>query len=128
VGEADGAVFATADLASVAQACTYSVPPPWGSGHRLTGACAARPEAGEWLQQATLAIRAEVPLDVFADTVQPFPTLSEIYLKALQELRNTCADCLTAAETPWSLTAPEPGRPDRCSVVPGVNNRAEGNC
>ncbi len=105
VGEADGAVIATAALASVARAYTYSAPPPPGfltlvsDGHRLTGAYAAGPEAGEWLQQATLAIRAEVPLDVLADTIQPFPTLSEIYLKTLQELRNTCADCLTAVET-----------------------------
>ena len=33
-------------------------------GERLTGAYALGPEAGEWLQQATLAIRAHVPLDV----------------------------------------------------------------
>ena len=33
-------------------------------GERLTGAYALGPEAGEWLQQATLAIRARVPLDV----------------------------------------------------------------
>ena len=35
-------------------------------GERLTGAYALGPEAGEWLQQATLAIRARVPLDVLA--------------------------------------------------------------
>ena len=46
----------------------------------------ARPEAGEWLQQATLAIRARVPLDVLIDTIQPFPTFSEIYLNALKAL------------------------------------------
>ena len=33
-------------------------------GQRLTGAYALGPEAGEWLQQATLAIRARVPLEV----------------------------------------------------------------
>ena len=44
-------------------------------GERLTGAYALGPEAGEWLQQATLAIRARVPLDVLRDTIQPFPTL-----------------------------------------------------
>ena len=33
-------------------------------GERLTGAYAVGPEAGEWLQQATLAIRARVPLEV----------------------------------------------------------------
>jgi dihydrolipoamide dehydrogenase len=58
-------------------------------GERLTGAHALGPEAGEWLQQATLAIRARVPLDVLADTIQPFPTFSEIYLTALKALHKT---------------------------------------
>ena len=56
-------------------------------GERLTGAYALGPEAGEWLQQATLAIRAHVPLDVLSDTIQPFPTFSEIYIGALKKLR-----------------------------------------
>ena len=56
-------------------------------GERLTGAYALGPEAGEWLQQATLAIRAHVPIDVLSDTIQPFPTFSEIYLTALKALR-----------------------------------------
>jgi pyruvate/2-oxoglutarate dehydrogenase complex dihydrolipoamide dehydrogenase (E3) component len=56
-------------------------------GQRLTGAYALGPEAGEWLQQATLAIRARVPLDDLLDTIQPFPTFSEIYLNALKELK-----------------------------------------
>ena len=55
-------------------------------GERLTGAYALGPEAGEWLQQATLAIRARVPLDVLRDTIQPFPTFSEIYVGALKAL------------------------------------------
>jgi pyruvate/2-oxoglutarate dehydrogenase complex dihydrolipoamide dehydrogenase (E3) component len=49
------------------------------------------PEAGEWLQQATLAIRARVPLDVLRDTIQPFPTFSEIYVGALKALRGVIA-------------------------------------
>jgi dihydrolipoamide dehydrogenase len=56
-------------------------------GDYLTGAYALGPEAGEWLQQATLAIRAKVPLDVLIDTIQPFPTFSEIYLTATAALR-----------------------------------------
>jgi dihydrolipoamide dehydrogenase len=56
-------------------------------GSRLTGAYALGPESGEWLQQATLAIRAQVPLDVLVDTIQPFPTFSEIYADALKALR-----------------------------------------
>ena len=60
-------------------------------GERLTGAYALGPEAGEWMQQATLAIRAHVPLDVLSDTIQPFPTFSEIYVEALKELREHIA-------------------------------------
>ena len=55
-------------------------------GERLTGAYTLGPEAGEWMQQATLAIRARVPLDVLRDTIQPFPTFSEIYVDALKML------------------------------------------
>ncbi len=66
-------------------------------GERLTGAYALGPEAGEWLQQATLAIRARVPLDILADTIQPFPTFSEIYLNALKALRGEIADTRTPA-------------------------------
>ena len=56
------------------------------NGERLTGAYALGPEAGEWLQQATLAIRARVPLHVLRDTIQPFPTFSEIFVDALHAL------------------------------------------
>jgi hypothetical protein len=56
-------------------------------GEQLTGAYALGPEAGEWLQQATLAVRARVPLEVLRDTIQPFPTFSEIYVAALKALR-----------------------------------------
>ena len=38
------------------------------------------------LQQVTLAIRACVPLEVVRDTIQPFPTFSEIYLAAIKAL------------------------------------------
>ena len=33
-----------------------------------------------------LAIRARVPLEVLRDTIQPFPTFSEIYVAALKAL------------------------------------------
>jgi pyruvate/2-oxoglutarate dehydrogenase complex dihydrolipoamide dehydrogenase (E3) component len=65
-------------------------------GERLTGACALGPEAGEWLQQATLAIRARVPIAVLRDTIQPFPTFSEIYVAALKELHRQ----ITAVQQP----------------------------
>ena len=48
-------------------------------------------EAGEWLQQATLAIRARVPLAVLRDTIQPFPSFSEIMGAALKALSREVA-------------------------------------
>ena len=61
-------------------------------GQRLTGAYALGPEAGEWMQQATLAIRARIPLEVLSDTIQPFPSFSSIYDTALTALRMQIAD------------------------------------
>ena len=52
----------------------------------LTGAYAVGPEAGEWLGQATLAIKAKMPVEVLRDTIQPFPTFSEAYVNALLDL------------------------------------------
>jgi pyruvate/2-oxoglutarate dehydrogenase complex dihydrolipoamide dehydrogenase (E3) component len=66
-------------------------------GQHLTGAYALGPEAGEWLQQATLAIRARVPIEVLRDTIQPFPTFSEIYVEALKALRAEIATALQPA-------------------------------
>jgi dihydrolipoamide dehydrogenase len=51
------------------------------------GAYALGPEAGEWMQQATLAIRASIPVEVLRDPVQPFPTFSEIFVDALHAFR-----------------------------------------
>ena len=52
----------------------------------LVGAWAVAPLASEWIHQAALAIRAEVPLEVLQDTVAQFPSYSEGYLAALREL------------------------------------------
>jgi dihydrolipoamide dehydrogenase len=94
VGTADDRFSATARLADVAKTATYThayaESPGYltlvSDGQRVTGAHALGPEAGEWMQQATLAIRAHVPLDVLGDTIQPFPTFSEIYVAALKAL------------------------------------------
>ena len=94
VGESEGARTATVSLAEVARTATYTrsyaTKPGFltvvSDGERLTGAYALGPEAGEWLQQATLAIRARVPLDVLDDVIQPFPTFSEVFLHALEKL------------------------------------------
>jgi pyruvate/2-oxoglutarate dehydrogenase complex dihydrolipoamide dehydrogenase (E3) component len=52
----------------------------------LVGATAVGPEAGEWLGQLTLAVRARVPVDVLRDTIQPFPTFSEAIYFAARDL------------------------------------------
>ncbi len=52
----------------------------------LVGAVAVGPEAGEWLGQLTLAVRAEISIDVLLDTIQPYPTFSEAIFNALLEL------------------------------------------
>jgi pyruvate/2-oxoglutarate dehydrogenase complex dihydrolipoamide dehydrogenase (E3) component len=94
IGASDGELTATVPLAEVARTATYrrayDTTPGFltlvSDGVELTGAYALGPEAGEWLQQATLAIRARVPLAVLRDTIQPFPTFSEAFLHALSAL------------------------------------------
>jgi pyruvate/2-oxoglutarate dehydrogenase complex dihydrolipoamide dehydrogenase (E3) component len=57
----------------------------------LVGAVAVGPEAGEWLGQLTLAVRAEVPIETLLDTIQPYPTFSESIFNALRELESALA-------------------------------------
>jgi pyruvate/2-oxoglutarate dehydrogenase complex dihydrolipoamide dehydrogenase (E3) component len=95
VGASEARFSATAPVSEVSKTATYTHAYAESNGfltllsdgERLTGAYALGPEAGEWLQQATLAIRARVPLEVLRDTIQPFPSFSEIYLAALKLLR-----------------------------------------
>jgi len=51
---------------------------------RRAGAVAAL--ASEWIHQAALAIRAQVSIEVLLDQVPQFPTYSEAYLAALEQL------------------------------------------
>ena len=99
VGATEAEFSATVPLSELAKTETYTrayaesngFMALLSDGERLTGAYALGPEAGEWLQQATLAIRARVVLDVLTDTIQPFPTFSEIYVAALKALRGEIA-------------------------------------
>lgn len=52
----------------------------------LVGAWAVAPQAGEWIHQAALAIRAAISIDLLLDQVAQFPTYSEGYLAALEAL------------------------------------------
>ncbi len=100
VGAVEAQYSATAPLSEVPKTATYTRAYAESNGfltllsdgERLTGAYALGPEAGEWMQQATLAIRAHVPLDVLSDTIQPFPSFSGIYEPALMSLRMEIAD------------------------------------
>lgn len=99
VGAGAGRFSATVAISQVAKTATYTRAYAESNGfltllsdgERLIGGYALGPEAGEWLQQATLAIRARVPLDVLWDTIQPFPTFSEIYTAAFKRLREQVA-------------------------------------
>jgi dihydrolipoamide dehydrogenase len=112
VGADAGRFSAMVPVAEVAKTATYTRAYAESNGfltlvsdgERLTGAYALGPEAGEWLQQATLAIRAHVPLDVLGDTIQPFPTFSEIYVAALKALRQE----IGAAHKPVGAGPPMP--------------------
>jgi pyruvate/2-oxoglutarate dehydrogenase complex dihydrolipoamide dehydrogenase (E3) component len=94
VGVTVGGVSSTWQLASVPRLSTYERPKRPGfvkvvadpDRRVLTGAVAVGPESGEWLQQLTLAIRAETPIDVLLDVIQPYPTFSEGVFLALREL------------------------------------------
>jgi dihydrolipoamide dehydrogenase len=100
VGVGEGRFSGTARVSEVPKTATYTHAYAESNGFltllsdgkRLTGAYALGPEAGEWLQQATLAIRAHIPVEVLSDTIQPFPSFSSIYAAALAALRMRIAD------------------------------------
>ena len=100
VGETDAKYSSTAQLSEVPKTATYTHAYAeshgfltlLSDGTRLTGAYGLGPEAGEWMQQATLAIRARIPLSVLLDTMQPFPSFSGIYDSALMELSMAVAN------------------------------------
>jgi len=108
VGDADGPFVASVPLASVPRTSTYTraydTQPGFltlvSDGGRLTGAYALGPEAGEWLQQATVAIRTRAPLSVLLDVIQPFPTFSEAIFQALRDL-----EAQVAASSPVAAAA-----------------------
>lgn len=106
VGQAEGpareegvdAITAAMDIGATARSAIED-----GAGGRLVltadrgrgvliGAAAIGPRADEWLGEATLAIRAQVPLAVVADVVHAFPTFGEAFEPPLRELAARIAD------------------------------------
>jgi pyruvate/2-oxoglutarate dehydrogenase complex dihydrolipoamide dehydrogenase (E3) component len=100
VGAVEAEYSATASVSEVPKTATYTHAYAKSNGFltllsdgaRLTGGYALGPEAGEWMQQATLAIRAHVAVDVMGDTIQPFPSFSGIYDTAVKALRMNIAE------------------------------------
>jgi pyruvate/2-oxoglutarate dehydrogenase complex dihydrolipoamide dehydrogenase (E3) component len=117
VGAVEAEYSATALLSDVPKTATYTHAYAESNGfltllsdgERLTGAYALGPEAGEWMQQATLAIRAHVRIDVLSDTIQPFPSFSGIYDPALMALRMAIADMPPPVGPMDAQMAPLPG-------------------
>lgn len=85
---------ATVDLAKeISRPSTYEKDPRGRLGlvadrerRVLVGTWAVAPQAGEWIHQASMAIRAEIPIETLLDTVAQFPTFSEGYLAGLEKL------------------------------------------
>jgi len=89
----DAAATEVALADSVARPWTYERDPRGVLGlladrHRrvLVGAWAVAPLASEWIHQAALAIRAQIPIDTLLDQVAQYPTYSEAYLAGLEQL------------------------------------------
>ena len=96
VGDTSGKDAATSSwrIESVSRTSTFQKPKRPGilklyadpERRVLVGATAVGPEAGEWIGQLTLAVRAQVPVEVLRDTIQPFPTFSEAVYFAARDL------------------------------------------
>jgi pyruvate/2-oxoglutarate dehydrogenase complex dihydrolipoamide dehydrogenase (E3) component len=96
VGQTSGKGLATSTwkVNATARASTYERPKRDGllkvfadpERGVLVGAVAVGPEAGEWLGQLTLAVKARVPVSVLRETIQPYPTFSEAVFFAVRDL------------------------------------------
>jgi pyruvate/2-oxoglutarate dehydrogenase complex dihydrolipoamide dehydrogenase (E3) component len=108
VGAGEGEFVATVALAGIPRTSTYTraydTTPGFlalvSDGARITGGHALGPEAGEWLQQVTVAIRTRAPLEVLLDVIPPFPTFGEAFLHALRDLDAQVAARPLQAATP----------------------------
>jgi pyruvate/2-oxoglutarate dehydrogenase complex dihydrolipoamide dehydrogenase (E3) component len=93
---ARGIATATAEISvadSVDRSWTYERDPRGAVGLLadrdrgvLAGAWAVAPLASEWIHYAALAIRAQIPISVLLDQVAQYPTYTEAWLAALEQL------------------------------------------
>jgi pyruvate/2-oxoglutarate dehydrogenase complex dihydrolipoamide dehydrogenase (E3) component len=94
VGRTSGDSLAVGEwrVDEVSRSATYERPKRPGllkifaEGGVVVGAVAVGPEAGEWLGQLTLAVKAELPVEVLRDTIQAYPTFSETIVFAAREV------------------------------------------
>lgn len=92
--DADGALVTTSDVGRTARAAVaqredgrvelYADP----ARRILVGAAVVGPSADEWAAELTLAVRAEVDVDMLADVVHAFPTFGEALEPAYDDLRD----------------------------------------
>ena len=116
------AYSATVPISGIARSPPTPAPTPnekgfltlLSDGERLTGAYALGPESGEWLQQATLAIRTHLPLDVLADTIQPFPPSP----RSTSVPSRSCASRSQQGRSPAARKPPPAATADRVRWVP----------
>ena len=94
--DGDGRVAASFDLGELARTLTdvgaggLLVVTADRSRGVLLGASAIGARADDWMIEATLAIRAGVPLAVLADTVHAFPSMGEAFEPVYRELEARC--------------------------------------
>ena len=94
--DGDGVVSASFDLGEVARTLTDAGPGGLlvvtadRTRRVVVGACAVGARADDWMVEATLAVRAQVPLEVLADTVHAFPSMGEAFEPVYRELAARC--------------------------------------
>ena len=94
--DGDGLVAASFDLGELARTLTDRGPGGMlvvtadRSRGVVVGASAIGARADDWMVEATLAVRAGVPLRVLADTVHAFPSMGEAFEPVYRELAARC--------------------------------------
>jgi len=93
---APGSVTGTAGVADTAASSIVRV--DWRDAHdefltlvgdergRIVGAFAVGPHAADWMGQAILAVKTKIDAATLAATIQPFPSMSEIFTLAARDL------------------------------------------